>query len=267
MKKRSIFFVAFACMFVMMANAKNIHSGKKTNAFPVHPDIFIDSFWINNDHLQDGKKGMLIHMKLTVYGLKDVDCAVAIYFLHGFDNPVKDKNKSFYTTAGNVAVFKDIKPIYADAVFNDLQVFMPYDELDLDPGNHKLKMDIDFTYSDGTRIQHLKYYDFSYTQPASGGASVSKNTAPVIAKSGLTKKEVLSQVISIVSEVLNVKSETVKLQSSFMKDLDADHLEVGMIFMDIDEKFAVKTSNKEKADITTVQQLYDYLVKKLKITK
>jgi acyl carrier protein len=253
-------------MLAIVADAKNIHTVMSSKPFVTHPDISIDSFWVNYDQSQEGKKGILVHMKLSVYGLKDIDCAVAIYFLYGFEKPVKDKNQKFYTTAGNVAVFKDIKPIYDDAVFNGLQIFMPYDELELDPGSHKLKMDIDFTYSDGTRIQHLKYYDFNFTQAGSGGPGVTKNTAD-IAKSGLTKKDVLSKVINIVAEGLDIKPETIKLQNNFMKDLDADYMEVGLIFMDINEKFGVKIPNKEQAEITTVQHLYEYLVKKLKISK
>lgn len=266
--KRSIFIVAvLVCILAIGADAKNIHPNINNKSFVAHPDIWIDSFWVNYDQLQEGKKGLLVHIKLSVYGMKDIDCSVAIYFLYGFEKPVKDKNQKFYTAAGNVAIYKDIKPIYDDAVFNDLQIFMPYDELELDPGSHKLKMDIDFTYSDGTRIQHLKYYDFNYTQPGSNSKTVSKTTVTDVANSGLTKKEVLSKVINIVAEGLNIKPETIKLQNSFMKDLDADLMEVALIFMDINEKFGVKIPNKEQAEITTVQQLYDYLVKKLKINK
>ena len=209
---------------------------------------------------------MVVHLKFTVYGMKEIDCAIAIYFLSGFEKPLKDKNQKFYTKGGDVAMYSYLKPKYDETVYNDLQLFMPYDELDLDPGSHKLKMDIDLNYDDGTRLQHLRYYDFNYTQSGSN-STVSKTTVTDVANSGLTKKEVLSKVINIVAEGLDIKPETIKLQNNFMKDLDADYMEVALIFMDINEKFGIKIPNKEQAEITTVQQLYDYLVKKLKISK
>ncbi len=52
-----------------------------------------------------------------------------------------------------------------------------------------------------------------------------------------------AKVTGIVEEVLNVKPETVKLQSSFMKDLNATYVDVGMLFMEIEEAFGLKISN------------------------
>jgi acyl carrier protein len=205
-----------------------------------------------------------------VYGLKDVNCAMAIYFNHDFEKPIKDKNQKYYTKGGDVAVYSYFKPIYDISKFADLPIFMPYDELDLDPGTYKVKMDVDINYDDGTRIQHLRYHDFDFKQPPSGGPNVSntsKNNSTTVAKSGMTKKDVLTNVTNIVSEVLNVKPESVKVNSSFMKDLNATYVDVGMLFMEIEDKFGVKISNAEQAEITNTQQLYDYLVKKLKINK
>jgi len=255
-------------MLAIAADAKIIHHGSWSAPFTNHPDVVVDSFWVNYDQLQDVKKGMLVHMKLTVFGLKDIDCAVAIFFLYGFDKPIKDKNKSYYSTAGNVAVFKDIKPVNEDAVFNDLQVFMPYDELDLDPGSYKLKMDIDLAYSDGTRIQHLKYLDFRYIQESTVGKNSSKIATANTERPVLTKKDLLIRVKNILAKsFFHVKPETIKMQSSFRKDLGADDLDVVMLYMEIDEEFGVKISNQDQDQITTVQHLYYHLIKKLRIAR
>lgn len=264
MKKSVVFFLTgLFCALTTIANTKLIHNNK----FSFHPDVIVDSFWVNKDQLQEGKRGMLVHLKFTVYGMKEIDCAIAIYFLSGYEKPLKDKNQKFYTKGGDVATYSYLKPKHDETVYNDLQLFMPYDELDLDPGSYKLKMDIDLNYDDGTRLQHLRYYDFNYTQPGSSSKTISTTTVTDVAKSGLTKKEVLTKVINIVSDVLDVKPENVKMQTNFMKDLNAGHVDVAMLVMDIDEKFGVKISNAEQAEITTVQHLYDYLIKKLKISK
>ena len=83
----------------------------------------------------------------------------------------------------------------------------------------------------------------------------------------MTKKELLSKLTDIVSEVLNVKPESIRVQSSFMKDLNATYVDVGMLLMEVEDKFGLKISNAEQAEITNVQMLCDYLVKKLKISR
>ena len=57
-----------------------------------------------------------------------------------------------------------MKPAYDKAVYDDLQIFMPYDELDLPRGKYNLKMDVDLAYDDDELIQHLNFYDFQYDQ-------------------------------------------------------------------------------------------------------
>jgi len=75
-------------------------------------------------------------------------------------------------------VYKSIKPLYNPAVFEDLQVFMPYSELDLDAGVYDLTMDVKLIYKAGGEIQHLTNYDFEYTKPGtSGGTPASTATA------------------------------------------------------------------------------------------
>jgi hypothetical protein len=47
---------------------------------------------------------------------------------------LKDKNDKFVSTAGDVALYKAIKPAYDPAIYDDLSLFMPYSEFDLEPG-------------------------------------------------------------------------------------------------------------------------------------
>ncbi len=43
---------------------------------------------------------------------------------------------------------------------------MPYDELDLQFGEFKLKMDVDLIYKDGELIEHMTWHDFTYSKKA-----------------------------------------------------------------------------------------------------
>lgn len=141
-----------------------LSSFESARAEGVAPRAAFERIWVEYDALEGNQKGMRIHVKFTVYELKNTDCQVGIYFQDENGNPLKDKNKRLYTTKGNVAVFKDLKPGFATTVYNDLQLFMPYAELDLGDGSFNLKMDVDLIYDDGEIIQHLTIYNFNYRQ-------------------------------------------------------------------------------------------------------
>jgi hypothetical protein len=136
--------------------------GKKLFA----PSAKFDRIWVDYDVAEDGQDGMRIHLKFTTYGMKELDSAVRINFQTNDGKPLKDKNQRFYTTSGNVALFTELKPGYPTTVYNDLQMFMPYEELDLEQGNYSLKMDVDLIYEDGTLIQHMAYEAFTYDNAA-----------------------------------------------------------------------------------------------------
>ena len=83
----------------------------------------------------------------------------------------------------------------------------------------------------------------------------------------LTKKELLNRIKKVVSKVLDVKIENIKMQSSFTNDLGADDLAVVELVMAFEEEFNITVSDKDAETLTTVQKTYDYLIKRLKITK
>jgi len=146
------------------------------------PSATFDKMWVDYDITEDGLKGMRIHVKFTAYDMLNMDAYMAIYFAYDGENGVSlnDKNQKYYSTSGDVAVYKSIKPLYNPAVFDDLQVFMPYSELDLDPGKYDHTMDVKLIYKEGGLIQKLTRYDFEYTKPgtsASGGAPVAVASA------------------------------------------------------------------------------------------
>jgi hypothetical protein len=171
-----------AFIFAMAITAKA--SGTPSIPFAYNhitaPSATFYKLWVDYDMTEDGQKGMRIHIKFTAYDMLNMDAYMAIYFEYDDEDGgvLKDKNQKFNSTAGDVALYKSIKPGYNPAVYEDLQLFMPYSELDLDPGTYDLTMDVKLIYKGGGEIQHLTYYDFEYTKPgASGGAPVSSATA------------------------------------------------------------------------------------------
>lgn len=59
-----------------------------------------------------------------------------------------------------------MKPGYPTTVYEDADMFLPYDEINLPKGVYNLKLDIDVTYEDGELIQHLTFKPLSLRQPA-----------------------------------------------------------------------------------------------------
>lgn len=136
------------------------------SAVKAQPGARFDRMWVDYNVKEDNQDGMRLHLKFTVDNLKSADCQVRVIFYYNDETPIKDKNQSYYTTTGNVAVFRDLKPAYDPAVYSDLDIFMPYDELDLSFGEYNLKMDVDLIYKDGELIQHMTWYDFTYSKKA-----------------------------------------------------------------------------------------------------
>jgi hypothetical protein len=165
-----IFF--FTCSNALFVNA-NGHNDKVTAS----PRAVFDKLWIDYDITEDGVKGMRIHAKFTVYEMKYVDSYMAIFFEDDKGSRLRDKNKKFYSSGGDVALYKNIKPEYDPAEYSDLQVFMPYSELDLDAGKYALTMQVKLIYANGDAIQNLTTYDFDYTKP---GTDTSLTGAPAV---------------------------------------------------------------------------------------
>ncbi len=126
----------------------------------------IDRIWVDYDQYQNGQKGMLIHAKFTVSGMKGRDGRCAIYFKYKNGTSLNDYNNSYCTSDGKVCLSKTFAPGYDDTEYSDLQMFMPYDELHLSSGSHNLKFYVllyDEATSEDIVSSDWKYFDV--TQP------------------------------------------------------------------------------------------------------
>ena len=164
-------------LFVLLAAGLFMAAAvSSTLAAAVKPNARFDKVWVDYDVSEEGKYGMRIHLKFTVYEMKGVSSYVRITYLDSDNQSLKDNNKSFYTKAGDVATFRSLKPAYEPTDYDDLALFMPYSELDLIPGKYNLQMDLDLIYEDGELIQHLGFKDFEYTKSGSGGSENSPSS-------------------------------------------------------------------------------------------
>ncbi len=165
-KMNRIALPVFAGLLIFVASnalAASNHSALNENS-SFKPSAVFKDIWVDYDVSEAGQNGMRIHVKFTVNGMKNLDSYLAIYFETSDGVRLKDNNNKFNSTSDEVAVYKSMKPAYDPADYNDLSVFMPYDELDLSDGDWDLRMDVDLIYKAGGLIQHLTYKEFNYKQ-------------------------------------------------------------------------------------------------------
>jgi hypothetical protein len=122
----------------------------------------VERVWVDYNVTQGGKKGMLVHVKMRVKGLKQTNSYLAIYFEKIDGQPVKGKSLKFRTKDGSMTGFIDLKPCFDVTFYDDLSIFIPYDEFALPPGKHTLRMHFDIHYENGELFQHLTYYEFEF---------------------------------------------------------------------------------------------------------
>lgn len=129
------------------------------------PRASFEKMWVDYGVTENGKPGMRIHTKLKAYNLKATPCWLTIMFETQDGERLTAKNTFYADRKGGVTVYLELTPGSSVSLYNDISVFMPYDELNLKTGNYELQMRADLTYPDGGLIQHLNYYPFNFQQP------------------------------------------------------------------------------------------------------
>jgi hypothetical protein len=118
--------------------------------------------WVDYNVTEDGERGMKIHVKFEVTGLQGVDSYMMVYFQKNDGTELTTGSSVYGNKDGKVVAKRLLKPGFETTVYEDLDVFMPYSELNLTKGKYNLKMDIDVADDDENLIQHLGYHEFEY---------------------------------------------------------------------------------------------------------
>ena len=95
----------------------------------VTPTAEIEDIWVDHNVYEDGVKGMRIHIKMNVHNFRNKSGRATVYFYDNNGNALVDRNNSYDTTDGKVAVGKNFTPGYDNTVYEDFKIFMPYNEL------------------------------------------------------------------------------------------------------------------------------------------
>ena len=120
--------------------------------------------WVDYNVTEGGEKGMRIHVKFEVTGMEGVDSYLMVYFQKDDGTNLTTGSSLYGSKDGRVAAKKALKPGYNVTVYNDLDTFIPYSEMNLSKGKYNLKMDVDLADDDENLIQHLTFHNFQFEQ-------------------------------------------------------------------------------------------------------
>jgi acyl carrier protein len=78
----------------------------------------------------------------------------------------------------------------------------------------------------------------------------------------MTREEVFEQVKEILVETLSVDEDKVTMEARFQEDLETDSLDLVELVMTMEEEFGIKISDEEAAEIKTVGDAVDFVMKR-----
>ncbi len=90
--------------------------------------------WVSSGKDAEGVVGVVVHAELSVDWRMGKDTLLSATFRWPDGQPLKDFDGRFTTQAGTVATGDTVVPRFERAVWDDLQLFLPYEQLHLKPG-------------------------------------------------------------------------------------------------------------------------------------
>lgn len=133
------------------------------------PEAVFEGARIVHNVTVNGRKGMRVHAKFRVKYGQDVACMMVSYFYYDdADNtPLKSGDANYRTKDGGVSAHANFTPAYDPAVYDDLQLFVPYSALNMEEGDeYDLKFYLALYDKEGGRFfGRSGWYKFHLTVP------------------------------------------------------------------------------------------------------
>jgi len=77
----------------------------------------------------------------------------------------------------------------------------------------------------------------------------------------MTREEVFEKIKGILVETLSVDEDKVTAEARFQEDLETDSLDLVELVMTMEEDFGIKISDEQAAEIKTVGDAVDFVMK------
>ena len=165
MRAASAAVLALTLALSAVASPLAAQKGSATAASSGAPWGQVNNVWVDYDVWDGGLFGMLIHVNFDVQNGLNVPSRAVAYFSYAGGEPLMDFDGTYTADDGQASSGTDFTPIYASANFSDLRIFMPYDELHMEPGTADLEFFIEmYSHVDGTLIAESGPYSFTFEQ-------------------------------------------------------------------------------------------------------
>ncbi len=119
--------------------------------------------------VQFEQKGMRIHAKFTVDGLKGVPSQAEAYFYYADGTKLMSNTTGYKTPGGQASTWATFTPGYDSTKYDDFVLFMPYSAFDtLQSGKYQLKLNVqlwDLRNSSNPPVAASDFVPFQYELP------------------------------------------------------------------------------------------------------
>jgi hypothetical protein len=133
------------------------------------PEAIYEGARIVHNVTVDDVKGMRVHAKFRVrYGKGIPSMMIAYFYYDDAENtPLKSSDAEYRDKKGNVSCHVNFTPAYDPAVYEDLQLFMPYEALNMESGEtYQLKFYLALYDKEGGRFFGKSgWYKFTLNMP------------------------------------------------------------------------------------------------------
>ncbi len=126
----------------------------------------IDNVWVDFDVVNNGNKGMRIHVKFDVSGLKNRKIYVSASFSDEKKNRITCYSDGYKTTSNTMVSYCYSTPTYENSTYSDFQLFMPYyvfNNSNMQSGTYSFFIGIT-NVSNWKQLTTSNWYDFTYTR-------------------------------------------------------------------------------------------------------
>ena len=169
LRRGTVASLLFAVTIIQPVALSGMAASRNDFAAVTDPEAVYQGARIVHNVTVNGKKGMRVHAKFTVKDGYDVSCRMIAYFYYDdSDNtPLKGSDARYRTKNGNVSAYTNFTPKYDPAVYNDLQIFIPYEALNMESGDeYDLKFYLALYDNEGERFFGKSgWYKFQLTMP------------------------------------------------------------------------------------------------------
>ena len=133
---------------------------------PLAPVFSVNEAEVDFDAFNESTEqdGMTFITNFNVKNALKQEFMMVVYFYEADGTALEDTNKKYNSANGKVAVFRKFTPAYDNAVYNQFKIFMPYEELELECGEHNLKYSLSI-WQGQKRVYNSGYTYFEMSIP------------------------------------------------------------------------------------------------------